>query len=148
MITAMALPLKSFSFGPGMMPATAKPSLSSLLGVHGYTLHVENGKSFVEGIGGVNVDPKALPFVNETFGMVVWATLPSNHHFTYTDVWHNWLNSGMRMVTPGGFLVFDDKMYIRWGKLLEAFGWNKLPFKFDSQSIFQKPTNKIMRTSA
>lgn len=134
---ALTLPLESFTFGPKFIEH--RPSIASLLGVTGHVLHVVNGKHYVEGVGTFKAKPSVLPFINETFGILFWEVKPENHPFTFTEVWNNWMSEAMRLIMPGGFILFNEGHYVRWGKLLEAFGWTKLPFSVHQMSIYQKP---------
>jgi hypothetical protein len=141
LLAAMSLPLTTFTFGPQYLPVKTPP-LASLLGVTGRILYVENETAAVSGIGRVRIKQVSFPFVDETFQVIFWETEPKRHHFTFVSVWTNWLTEAIRMTVAGGFLVFNEDHYVRWGRILQAFGWDRLPFLVEGLSIYQKPMHK------
>lgn len=144
LICAMAMASPMHSFGPSG-PIVATPPLSSLLRISGHILHVQNGKSYIEGIGYAYAQKTAFPFRRDTFQLVIWETLPGDHKFTFVEVWTNWLTEAIRITMSGGFLVFNEGHYVRWGKILQAFNWERLPFLYDGNVIYQKPVQPIPR---
>lgn len=84
-------------------------------------------------------DPNHAPFKPITFYIAYW--LSDQSHYSWD--WRLILREITNLVEHSGFFVFEPGMVpYQWGRILNEWGWTKLPFSINSMEIYQRPNFK------
>lgn len=76
----------------------------------------------------------SMSFLSRVFNIVIWVSANP-----LREVGYEWIKEAVRLTEPGGFIVFNERHYEEWPKMLRHWNWERLPIVFGHLSIWQRP---------